>query len=153
MSIYILLRYIKSKGAKIRPSGRLESGWNISPTVLFINDAIGQWGLLARYAVVALKLEGARSFPSPLSSQNPQSTGPVHLHYGPRAQSTPSVHLPSPPLVRIATPSQPWIHWFAFQRQHAKRAFMNAIERFTTHKSLQSFEPQGKFTQRQRSFC
>ena len=96
MSIYILLRYIKSKGAKIRPSGRLESGWNISPTVLFINDAIGQWGLLARYAVVALKFEGTRSFPSPLSSQNPQSTGASPPPLWPEAP----VHPLSPPVGR-----------------------------------------------------
>jgi ATP-dependent Lon protease len=33
---------------------RLVSGGNISPAVLFVNNASGQWGLLARYKVVVL---------------------------------------------------------------------------------------------------
>ncbi len=33
---------------------RLVSGGNVSPAVLFINNASGQWGLLARFAVVVL---------------------------------------------------------------------------------------------------
>lgn len=33
---------------------RLLSGGNVSPAVLFINNASGQWGLLARYKVVVL---------------------------------------------------------------------------------------------------
>lgn len=33
---------------------RLISGGNISPAVLFVNNASGQWGLLARYKVVVL---------------------------------------------------------------------------------------------------
>lgn len=38
----------------ISPKVRLVSGGNISPAVLFINNASGQWGLLARFAVVVL---------------------------------------------------------------------------------------------------
>jgi ATP-dependent Lon protease len=33
---------------------RVISGGNVSPAVLFVNNASGQWGLLARYAVVVL---------------------------------------------------------------------------------------------------
>ena len=33
---------------------RLISGGNVSPAVLFVNNASGQWGLLARFAVVVL---------------------------------------------------------------------------------------------------
>jgi ATP-dependent Lon protease len=33
---------------------RLVSGGNITPAVLFVNNATGQWGLLARFAVVVL---------------------------------------------------------------------------------------------------
>lgn len=38
----------------ISPSVRLISGGNVSPAVLFINNATEQWGLLARYSVVVL---------------------------------------------------------------------------------------------------
>ncbi len=38
----------------INPKVRLISGGNISPAVLFVNNASGQWGLLARFAVVVL---------------------------------------------------------------------------------------------------
>ncbi len=38
----------------ISPKVRLVSGGNISPAVLFVNNASGQWGLLARFAVVVL---------------------------------------------------------------------------------------------------
>jgi ATP-dependent Lon protease len=38
----------------INPRVRLVSGGNISPAVLFVNNASGQWGLLARYGVVVL---------------------------------------------------------------------------------------------------
>ena len=38
----------------ISPRVRLISGGNISPAVLFINNASGHWGLLARFAVVVL---------------------------------------------------------------------------------------------------
>ena len=38
----------------ISPRVRLVSGGNISPAVLFVNNASGQWGLLARYAVLVL---------------------------------------------------------------------------------------------------
>ncbi len=38
----------------ISPKVRLISGGNISPAVLFVNNASGQWGLLARFAVVVL---------------------------------------------------------------------------------------------------
>lgn len=38
----------------ISPRVRLVSGGNISPAVLFVNNATGHWGLLARYAVVVL---------------------------------------------------------------------------------------------------
>jgi ATP-dependent Lon protease len=38
----------------ISPKVRLISGGNISPAVLFVNNATGQWGLLARFAVVVL---------------------------------------------------------------------------------------------------
>jgi len=38
----------------ISPLVRLVSGGNVSPAVLFVNNASGQWGLLARYKVVVL---------------------------------------------------------------------------------------------------
>jgi len=38
----------------ISPRVRLVSGGNISPAVLFVNNASGQWGLLARFATVVL---------------------------------------------------------------------------------------------------
>jgi ATP-dependent Lon protease len=38
----------------INPKVRLISGGNVSPAVLFVNNASGQWGLLARFAVVVL---------------------------------------------------------------------------------------------------
>lgn len=38
----------------ISPKVRLVSGGNISPAVLFVNNANGQWGLLARFSVVVL---------------------------------------------------------------------------------------------------
>jgi len=38
----------------ISPKVRLISGGNISPAVLFVNNANGQWGLLARFSVVVL---------------------------------------------------------------------------------------------------
>jgi ATP-dependent Lon protease len=38
----------------INPRVRLISGGNVSPAVLFVNNASGQWGLLARFAVVVL---------------------------------------------------------------------------------------------------
>lgn len=38
----------------ISPKVRLVSGGNISPAVLFVNNATGQWGLLARLSVVVL---------------------------------------------------------------------------------------------------
>ena len=38
----------------ISPKVRLVSGGNVTPAVLFVNNASGQWGLLARFAVVVL---------------------------------------------------------------------------------------------------
>lgn len=38
----------------ISPHVRLVSGGNVSPAVMFVNNATGQWGILARYAVVVL---------------------------------------------------------------------------------------------------
>lgn len=38
----------------ISPYVRLLSGGNVSPAVLFVNNSTGQWGLLARFAVVVL---------------------------------------------------------------------------------------------------
>jgi len=38
----------------ISPRVRLISGGNVSPAVLFVNNASGQWGLLARFSVVVL---------------------------------------------------------------------------------------------------
>lgn len=38
----------------ISPKVRLISGGNVSPAVLFVNNSTGQWGLLARFAVVVL---------------------------------------------------------------------------------------------------
>lgn len=38
----------------ISPRVRLISGGNVSPAVLFVNNASGQWGLLARSAAVVL---------------------------------------------------------------------------------------------------
>lgn len=38
----------------ISPRVRLVSGGNVSPAVMFVNNASGQWGMLARYSVVVL---------------------------------------------------------------------------------------------------
>lgn len=38
----------------VSPKVRLVSGGNISPAVLFVNNSNGQWGLLARFALVVL---------------------------------------------------------------------------------------------------
>ncbi len=38
----------------VSPKVRLVSGGNVSPAVLFVNNSSGQWGLLARFAVVVL---------------------------------------------------------------------------------------------------
>jgi len=38
----------------ISPKVRLVSGGNVTPAVLFVNNASGQWGLLARFTVVVL---------------------------------------------------------------------------------------------------
>jgi ATP-dependent Lon protease len=38
----------------VHPKVRLISGGNVSPAVLFVNNASGQWGLLARFAVLVL---------------------------------------------------------------------------------------------------
>jgi len=38
----------------INPRVRLVSGGNVSPAVLFVNNASGQWGMLARFSVVVL---------------------------------------------------------------------------------------------------
>ena len=38
----------------LSPKVRLISGGNVSPAVLFVNNSTGQWGLLARFAVVVL---------------------------------------------------------------------------------------------------
>jgi ATP-dependent Lon protease len=38
----------------VSPKVRLISGGNVSPAVLFVNNTSGQWGLLARFAVVVL---------------------------------------------------------------------------------------------------
>jgi ATP-dependent Lon protease len=38
----------------VSPRVRLISGGNVSPAVLFVNNMSGQWGLLARFAVVVL---------------------------------------------------------------------------------------------------
>jgi len=38
----------------ISPRVRLVSGGNVTPATLFVNNATGQWGLLARYSVVVL---------------------------------------------------------------------------------------------------
>jgi len=38
----------------VSPKVRVISGGNVSPAVLFVNNSTGQWGLLARFAVVVL---------------------------------------------------------------------------------------------------
>lgn len=38
----------------VSPRVRVVSGGNVSPAVLFVNNASGQWGMLARFAVVVL---------------------------------------------------------------------------------------------------
>lgn len=44
---------------------RLVSGGNVSPAVLFVNNASGQWGLLARYKVVVLDEVQTMKFEKP----------------------------------------------------------------------------------------
>ena len=49
----------------INPRVRLISGGNISPAVLFVNNASGQWGLLARFSVVVLDEVQTMKFEKP----------------------------------------------------------------------------------------
>jgi len=49
----------------ISPQVRLISGGNISPAVLFVNNASGQWGLLARFKVVVLDEVQTAKFEKP----------------------------------------------------------------------------------------
>jgi len=50
----------------INPRVRLLSGGNVSPAVLFVNNATGQWGLLARFAVVVLDEVQTLKFERPM---------------------------------------------------------------------------------------
>ena len=49
----------------ISPRVRLISGGNVTPAVLFVNNASGQWGILARFAVVVLDEVQTARFTSP----------------------------------------------------------------------------------------
>ena len=49
----------------ISPRVRLVSGGNVSPAVLFVNNRSGQWGLLARFAVVVLDEVQTLKFQNP----------------------------------------------------------------------------------------
>jgi ATP-dependent Lon protease len=49
----------------ISPQVRLISGGNVSPAVLFVNNATNQWGILARYSVVVLDEVQTLRFDSP----------------------------------------------------------------------------------------
>ncbi len=49
----------------ISPQVRLISGGNVSPAVLFVNNSSGQWGLLARFAVVVLDEVQTLKFQNP----------------------------------------------------------------------------------------
>ncbi len=49
----------------ISPQVRLVSGGNVSPAVLFVNNNSGQWGLLARFAVVVLDEVQTLKFQNP----------------------------------------------------------------------------------------
>lgn len=49
----------------ISPQVRLVSSGNVTPAVLFVNNASGQWGLLARFAVVVLDEVQTLRFQSP----------------------------------------------------------------------------------------
>jgi len=49
----------------ISPRVRLISSGNVSPAVLFVNNASGQWGLLARFSVVVLDEVQTLKFQSP----------------------------------------------------------------------------------------
>jgi ATP-dependent Lon protease len=49
----------------ISPRVRLVSGGNVSPAVLFVNNATNQWGILARYSVVVLDEVQTLKFDSP----------------------------------------------------------------------------------------
>lgn len=50
----------------ISPKVRLISGGNVSPAVLFVNNNSGQWGLLARFAVVVLDELQTLKFEKPM---------------------------------------------------------------------------------------
>lgn len=50
----------------INPKVRLLSGGNVSPAVLFVNNATGHWGLLARFAVVVLDEVQTLKFERPM---------------------------------------------------------------------------------------
>ena len=52
----------------ISPRVRLISGGNVTPAVLFVNNANGQWGLLARFAVVVLDEVQTLKFEKPRKS-------------------------------------------------------------------------------------
>lgn len=49
----------------ISPRVRLVSGGNVSPAVLFVNNATNQWGILARYSVVVLDEVQTLKFDNP----------------------------------------------------------------------------------------
>ncbi|MDA0244961.1 MAG: BREX system Lon protease-like protein BrxL [Chloroflexi bacterium] len=49
----------------ISPSVKLISGGNVTPAVLFVNNATGQWGVLARYSVVVLDEVQTAKFEKP----------------------------------------------------------------------------------------
>ena len=49
----------------ISPQVRLVSGGNVSPAVLFVNNATNQWGILARYSVVVLDEVQTLKFDNP----------------------------------------------------------------------------------------
>jgi hypothetical protein len=44
------------------------------------------------------------------------------------------------------------IDWFALEREDSEHAFMYAVKRFGSHKSLEGFDSEGKLPLRKRSF-
>jgi hypothetical protein len=40
---------------------------------------------------------------------------------------------------------QPRVHGLTFQRQHTKRALVNAAQRLTPYEAFQSFDPEREF--------
>ena len=48
---------------------------------------------------------------------------------------------------------QSWVYGFAFEGEHGKGAFVDAVERLTVNKTGKRFHAEGEFTERQRALA